>query len=316
MREEGLDLQTRAELALEDVHRILISHEGNGLPPGDSDCALSAYYADLRNLLQVYKDEEASKQLEEADKAIQAAIAEVGAEELQANQDRVIARQLAGLAPEAPLHVAEGLQDGLPDPSTGLLVATPLKVASETSKALTRMISLLWQAEELTYQVDCVSCASKTSIGKVETECDHNYCDECLTNLVDHATRDEELHPIRCCKKPMDIDQMELFLPTGALDLYKEKTIEYSTEDRVYCSDPTCSTFINPEQIENHIHIALCNKCGKSTCCLCKKEYHLGKCPLDTVDNELLELAAANGWMRCYKCGTVIQLIHGCSHMT
>jgi hypothetical protein len=91
---------------------------------------------------------------------------------------------------------------------------------------------------------------------------------------------------------------------------------EFTTHNRVYCSNADCSKFIPPAQIEWDTAKAYCTSCETETCCHCKQWFHTGECEEDTGLNAVIELAAAQGWQRCPQCKAMVELRFGCYHMT
>jgi len=65
------------------------------------------------------------------------------------------------------------------------------------------------------------------------------------------SMQDETLMPPRCCNKEIPIALAQL-TPKETED-FNAKLVEYTTTDRLYCSQPTCSTFISPELIINKV---------------------------------------------------------------
>jgi hypothetical protein len=57
--------------------------------------------------------------------------------------------------------------------------------------------------------------------------------------------------------------------------------------------------------------------CTTTTCAACKSASHAPlACIQDANTHALLETARAAGWARCYRCRTLVELTHGCYHMT
>lgn len=81
--------------------------------------------------------------------------------------------------------------------------------------------------------------------------CDHAYCLGCLRDLFKASMQDESLMPPRCCRQVIPLALAKL-KPTEIED-FNAKLLEYSTADRLYCSQPTCSTFIPPTFILNNV---------------------------------------------------------------
>ena len=144
--------------------------------------------------------------------------------------------------------------------------------------------------------------------------CRHEYCRECLDGLFEASMTDESLFPPRCCRQPIPVASVRLFLKLELVQEFARKTIEFGTPNRTYCHSPTCSTFIHPRNIDGES--AYCDQCGRHTCVTCKAAGHTGDCPHDTALQQVLETAQDMGWQRCYSCRSVVELEHGCNHMT
>lgn len=142
----------------------------------------------------------------------------------------------------------------------------------------------------------------------------HSYCHACMKQLFINACKDEELFPPRCCKQEIHIDIALPFLSNEQVEEFLDKTEEFTSKDRIYCFQPSCSKFISVDRIS--CGVGFCPNCFSETCTLCKKERHSGDCPDDPSMKLTLETAAANGWQRCQKCHAIVELAHGCQHMT
>ncbi|GAB7366387.1 hypothetical protein MBLNU230_g8184t1 [Neophaeotheca triangularis] len=161
----------------------------------------------------------------------------------------------------------------------------------------------------------CVICQDEFEFySVVRTPCDHEYCRECLAALFQHSMTDESLFPPRCCNKPVQIDWVSFFLPRELVKDFKSKEPELATSNRTYCHDKRCSTFIPNSTIRGDV--ATCPTCSKTTCAMCKNPSHTGDCPEDTALQELLSTANDQQWQRCYKCHRIVELAHGCNHIT
>jgi hypothetical protein len=91
------------------------------------------------------------------------------------------------------------------------------------------------------------------------TPCGHAYCIECLKELFIKSMQDETLMPPRCCQQEIPIALAKLTLKET--QDFNAKRLEYSTANRLYCSQPTCSTFIPPTYIVNSV-----GTCPKYVC--------------------------------------------------
>lgn len=165
----------------------------------------------------------------------------------------------------------------------------------------------------------CVACGdTKAFFDVARVPCDHEYCRECLANLFEASMRDESLFPPRCDGQPIPLDQVRFFLPVDLAREFEERSVELSTNNRVYCHDPRCSTFIPPPASVEHMEgdWLRCPSCDKTTCTICKAAAHAGDCPDDTALQQLIDTAGDEQWQRCYQCHRFIELEQGCNHMT
>lgn len=115
----------------------------------------------------------------------------------------------------------------------------------------------------------CIACGEAAGSSRMtRSSCSHEYCPDCLTQLFRAATTDESLFPPRCCKQPIPIEPSQTHLPVDPVTKFKAKEIEYSTPNRTYCHETTCSTFIPPTSIQGDT--ATCPDCAAQTCVFCK----------------------------------------------
>ncbi|POS85312.1 hypothetical protein EPUL_003328 [Erysiphe pulchra] len=162
---------------------------------------------------------------------------------------------------------------------------------------------------------NCVSCHETfPSQELAQCPCNHTYCSECLSKLIQTSIKDDGLFPPKCCKQPIPLTNINMFLSPELVHRFEVKKIELETQDRTYCSNQTCSAFIRTEFIKGDL--AICPECEAVTCNICKAASHDGDCPADTALQSIIQLAKANGWKRCYNCRCMIELDMGCNHMT
>ncbi|KAH0359485.1 hypothetical protein KCU65_g9938, partial [Aureobasidium melanogenum] len=161
----------------------------------------------------------------------------------------------------------------------------------------------------------CVACTDTLPWSRIlEAPCGHHYCSECLSELFELSMKDETLYPPRCCQRTIPLEDAKLVLDPKLVRNFEHKSIELDTKDRTYCFDPRCSAFIPAEHIADDV--TGCPDCGKRTCAVCKAAAHRGDCPHDEALQQLLQAAEAQGWQRCYSCRRLVELRHGCNHMT
>lgn len=144
--------------------------------------------------------------------------------------------------------------------------------------------------------------------------CNHVYCNDCMKQLFLNASKDEQLFPPRCCRREIPLEIALPLLSDEEASEFLDKTEEFTTNNRTYCFQLSCSRFISPTNIISNV--GTCTSCLAETCTLCKKEEHDGDCPDDPSLKLTLAIAAENGWQRCQKCHGIVELTYGCQHMT
>ncbi|KAL3454437.1 hypothetical protein BJX65DRAFT_301077 [Aspergillus insuetus] len=161
----------------------------------------------------------------------------------------------------------------------------------------------------------CVACQDEVNVFDIATlPCGHEYCRSCVTELFELSLTNESLFPPRCCRATIDLDLARIFLTDELVQGYEKKKIEFETPDRTYCHSKTCSAFIPPAFIKRNV--ATCPQCRFTTCKSCKARAHTGDCPTDTELKSLLDIAKRQGWQRCFSCWRIVELLHGCNHIT
>lgn len=129
------------------------------------------------------------------------------------------------------------------------------------------------------------------------------------------AKREESLFPPRCCKRLISLAAADVFFSSNFIKHFEEKSVEFSTVNRVYCAWPICSAFVPPSHIKGDTGV--CPTCGFWVCTICNGPPHHGQvCPEDTALSSLIQTAKQAGRQRSYRCRRVVQLAHGCNHMT
>lgn len=162
---------------------------------------------------------------------------------------------------------------------------------------------------------ECVSCLEKIHASMFRGSCGHEFCRDCIKQMFLVATKDEELYPPRCCGEVVPPGVAMRVLHYEELRAFSEKAIEWTAKNRLYCAEPTCSKFIPPFAIQDEI--GTCPTCGRSTHLTCRALAHPGiDCPMDEVLHGVLEMAEGQNWRRCFHCRAMVELQHGCNHIT
>jgi hypothetical protein len=164
-------------------------------------------------------------------------------------------------------------------------------------------------------QTRCEACREeKLFFDVARAPCGHEYCRECLQQLFESSMTDNSLFPPRCCRSAFVLAAVRPFLTSALAKEFQQKELELSTPNRTYCCAPACSAFIPPRDIASDS--ASCKNCGMITCAICKNAAHDGDCPEDADLQKVLGIANDNGWQRCYSCRRIVELDHGCNHIT
>ena len=164
--------------------------------------------------------------------------------------------------------------------------------------------------------LECAACLEHYDTSTLFISlCGHGYCHDCNRQLFIGAIKDEELYPPRCCGRIVPPGIALRLLNYHELQDFCERAIEHSTKDCVYCAEPTCSKFIPPFSIENE-H-GTCPQCRQATHLPCRSLAHPGvDCPMDDKLQSVLAMADEENWRRCSSCRAMIELHHGCNHIT
>ncbi|UJR20435.1 hypothetical protein I4U23_023566 [Adineta vaga] len=252
-------------------------------------------------------DSESSESFDEAWQADLALIRELTRQEKQAEDDRILAARLAGVT-----------LDEIPENVRKMAILTEDHHNTIKRKVIKNNATTDFTTKKTNHEsilMKCAVCMELVSKNDPRVPCGHAYCIGCLKELFTTSMQDETLMPPRCCRKEIPTDLARLTLKET--EDFNAKRLEYSTIDRLYCSQPTCSTFIPPSLIIDSIGTCPNSKCRTTTCAICKGASHGNlDCPKDDDTAALLAAAKEAGWTRCYRCRAVVELTHGCYHIT
>ncbi|KAJ6786173.1 hypothetical protein PWT90_00735 [Aphanocladium album] len=161
----------------------------------------------------------------------------------------------------------------------------------------------------------CVGCGEiQDRKSATLAPCGDAYCPTCLSHIFNTATTNESRFPPQCCGQTIPLEAASKWLSKELLARFKEKQVEFTIPNRLYCSNGHCSRFIPPSKIVGHE--GYCETCMRLTCEHCKLEAHTGLCSMDPSQQLLRSLAQENDWMDCYNCGTLVDLAYGCNHVS
>lgn len=162
----------------------------------------------------------------------------------------------------------------------------------------------------------CALCLEWITGKPYKLECGHWYDVSCLKDMFQSNVDDERLFPPRCCNKTIPLQIVDNALTPHLKELYRRKIAEYSTPERLYCSNSDCRHFIGPRQIAAEPKV--CSECETSTCARCTGPAHdlSRRCKPDKAMRAALLLGQKEGWQRCPGCRTLIMRNGGCLHIS
>ncbi|GJC89677.1 putative E3 ubiquitin-protein ligase ariadne-2 [Colletotrichum liriopes] len=322
-------LHLLVQLQLEDLDNLKRNIKGKGRQGeiSDADLAVETYESELKSRVLFASDKRMCKSIAKANQLDGSLISTLTNQEKQAAKDREVALRLSrgDRVNENPSTVttqekpSTDVEEELLRKLKSLYVSTDVydddDKAESSTWAASRGTAKKTANSAIQEERQCNSCLTSYAFTNVaRCPCNHEYCRDCLQMLFETSLTDESLFPPRCCGKPIPVDNNRLFLPSKLVGEFRAKEVELSTPNRTYCHKPTCSTFIPKEFIQ--ADIATCQRCNNKTCVMCKGASHKDQdCEQDTLTQDLLQIAAANGWQRCFSCRRIVELDLGCNHM-
>ncbi|EXJ95809.1 hypothetical protein A1O1_00933 [Capronia coronata CBS 617.96] len=317
-------------LQLEDVQdlRNHSKDKNHGEDLNDSQLALSFLEQDLECIRSIISDRFLAQSVAQAVQSDGPLIANVVREEEVACEDHTLAHRMNGCNVTSEVNLQSSLDEEILSKLAGQYVSEDAgrELCTDLQVGKGSVSDIACRAESSTrassrddhatsHELVCVACReTKKYLDIIEAACGHGYCKPCLQELFDLSTKDESLFPPRCCREPLDLSEVQIFLTKELKDKFERAKVEFSTVDKTYCSEATCSAFIPVDA--NAGDAVFCWECGTETCVTCKAGAHIGDCPDDTALRETLALATASGWQRCLSCRRLIELEVGCNHMT
>ncbi|KAG0693075.1 hypothetical protein DFH29DRAFT_860429 [Suillus ampliporus] len=167
-------------------------------------------------------------------------------------------------------------------------------------------------------RVDCIICGDRIRHSqRFRAPCSHFYCRGCLISLVEASTRDETLHPLRCCRQPLPVSTILPLLPSDLRSHFQEKSVEFAMPptSRIYCPNQTCSAFLGSSS--GRRSEITCTSCATRVCTACKNRAHpYEDCGENAQTLVVNSLASQMGWQTCPGCHAIVELWQGCYHMT
>ncbi|KAF8587907.1 hypothetical protein K439DRAFT_1336652 [Ramaria rubella] len=317
------DLDAIASLLLGDVEDITTARKEKrreDSSPADDEVAFDVFANDLKSLLSVIQDQEFARSVAAAVETDHALIEALTEADNRLLEDRAMALYMGeGRDSEAVTRPPSVLGERSPveEPAAEEEAQTEQN-DSETEASVPRSMQStvgLESFNEIQGIVSCAICRDGTEARDLHFPCGDVYHVACAVELFEAASKDESLMPPRCCRQPIPTNIVIPHLSRASRTLFLEKLEEHQTLDRLYCPEPSCSQFIGPASGERSD--VSCPKCARLVCAACKRFAHPQDIPCTTEDDdELFDLAKAQGWQRCPGCSHMVELALGCYHMT
>ena len=313
------------QLQLEDLEEFRRSRKGKGVEGdvNDEDLALDAYRAEVEAMYNLLHDSRVAQSIARAVETDAEVISIAREDEARATRDRQLACTLGGVAPPPNLQSEDVVMLDADDDALKRFAyfntATSIGEEDKKDPCTTPSSSKLngkipEDCHEDVKRQECVVCGEqKHDFDTLRAPCGDLYCRDCVVSLFRAAIEDESLFPPRCCRQPIGIELAMDFLGPTIQAEFRAKSTEFSSSNRTYCFQPSCSRFLPPSTINNDVGTC---PCGSRTCTICKAEAHNGECPDDPATRDLLALATTNGWRQCLRCKRMIELTYGCNHIT
>lgn len=162
--------------------------------------------------------------------------------------------------------------------------------------------------------VECTSCFDEfPKIDTAKLACAHSYCKPCLATLVTTAIQNESSFPPKCCLTQVPLQTALLPLNAKQREMYQEKAAEYSipAQKRWYCPNKKCLKWIAPATVRPSRSLnRRCPHCATKICSICRATAHSDStdCPQDAGLEATISLAELEGWRRCFKCRTMVEV--------
>lgn len=284
--------------------------------PPDNELAISILQADVEAHLEVLCDQKFARSIAAALEEDATIIAQIIREEDSARQDRELALRISGGNIDA--RSVDASAAAVARRASSVIEDDAVTITAEENGGPSTTYAQVHEHSPETLAKDgsrCCVCLQNFRYDDVTSlQCGHSYCQACLKGHFMRAINDESLFPPRCCRQMIPISLVDAELSDDDRERFEDANIEFSTMNRVYCSNTDCAMFIRPSLIKGDK--AECGHCGSITCAVCKRASHIDDCPLDTALQETLALAQTQGWQRCFACRTLVELDIGCNHMT
>ncbi|ESQ46663.1 hypothetical protein EUTSA_v10000449mg [Eutrema salsugineum] len=182
----------------------------------------------------------------------------------------------------------------------------------------------------------CTICLEEIEKGRMffTDKCIHRHCFSCVKQYVEVKLLSGIVPTClgEGCKLELTLESCSKILTTRVIEMWKRKMKEDSIppSERIYCPYQNCSMLMSKAELSSsdgsdQSNVRECVKCCGLFCIDCKVPSHTDLSCADykklhpdplVDDMKLKSLANDNRWRQCLKCRHLIELSHGCNHMT
>nr|GLL29053.1 uncharacterized protein LOC109165768 isoform X1 [Ipomoea trifida] len=217
--------------------------------------------------------------------------------------------------------------------------STDLARALELAQVAIGIVSPCLKGDDSTESCS-ICCEDKLALMMMTLKCSHKFCSRCMKTYVEGKVQSTQV-PIRCpqlrCKYYISSAECKSFLPVASYESLERVLVEANVlnADKIYCPYPNCSVLLDPHECfsmrassssQSDNSCVECRACQRFICVDCRVPWHssmtceeyqnLPHEERDVGDVTLHRLAQNKRWRRCLHCQRMIELTHGCYHIT
>ncbi|KAL3851575.1 hypothetical protein ACJIZ3_013457 [Penstemon smallii] len=211
------------------------------------------------------------------------------------------------------------------------LPASDLQKALKLAQVAVGIVSFPAEGEKATESCS-ICCEEKLSFMMLKIKCSHKFCSQCMKTYVEGKVQSNQV-PIKClqpkCKYCISTTECRSFLPLTSYESLEKALLEANIldSDKIYCPYSNCSVLLDPSECFSSDNSCVeCSVCERFICVDCGVPWHSSmtceeyrNLPFeerDASDLNMNRVAQNKRWRRCQQCRRMIELTHGCYHMT
>ncbi|KAI0360484.1 hypothetical protein OH77DRAFT_1501240 [Trametes cingulata] len=314
----------------EDSNLVASRQYAQKLAAAEKKCALDAEFA--RRLQQALDDGDEDVEMRDAEHILDPEII-----------DEIMARDMnaKGKSKLSAPPKGKGREDLLPPPP----YQEHIKEEEGTSPRLYPTCGICMEPFQATYSPVAAARSANSSARlqfgtHLPCPMSHAYCISCLNGYINSKldpegnggpSQNTVVFPIRCPECPVaewpegipDEVAERVLSEKGMVLWHHQKLLD--SLPRHYCPNPRCSALVQLDEDSDEPQ-AICPSCNTLICVPCRVIWHddldceeYQALPVDDrspEDQKALQLIKAENWRRCPSCSFIVELTHGCNHIT